>query len=112
MQHTRRTYYFLWQLYHLQQDESNALQQQQLLTEELADLTARNESFEADLGGKRQQHAALLRQRMDVEKEQKKLQKRQEKKVWTLEYRAEQMFTIDAIMFGAAVARPAYAIMF
>eukprot|EP00775_Hariotina_reticulata_P012126 gene12126-12264_t len=67
-------------LYHLQQDEASALQQQQLLAEELAELTARNESFEADLAEKRQQHAALLRQRMDVEKEQKKLQKKQEKK--------------------------------
>jgi len=44
---------------------SAALQQQQLLTEELAELTARNDSFEADVVEKRRQHAALVRQRMD-----------------------------------------------
>jgi hypothetical protein len=39
----RHIYYFLWQLYHLQQDEATALQQQQELADQLAELNQRNE---------------------------------------------------------------------
>ncbi len=38
----QRIYYFLWQLYHLQQDEATALQQQQELRDRLEELTERN----------------------------------------------------------------------
>jgi hypothetical protein len=38
----QRIYYFLWQLYHLQQDEATALQQQQELNDKLEELKARN----------------------------------------------------------------------
>lgn len=38
----QRIYYFLWQLYHLQQDEATALQQQQELKDKLEELTERN----------------------------------------------------------------------
>lgn len=81
LQRKLRTYYFLWQLYHLHQDESEALQQQQQLADELAELNERNASFDATLAEKKKQHSGLVRERMAVEKEQKKLQKKQEKKV-------------------------------
>lgn len=42
LQAQRRIYYFLWQLYHLQQDESTALQQQQELADQLQELEQRN----------------------------------------------------------------------
>lgn len=74
-------YYFLWQLYHLQQDESEGLQQQQRLADELLELTNRNASFDAAMSEHKKQQSALVRERMTVEKEQKKLQKKQEKKV-------------------------------
>lgn len=74
-------YYYLWQLYHLQQDESQALQQQQDLADQLQELNTRNEAFETQLQERRQAHSGLVRERMRLEKEQKKLQKKQEKKV-------------------------------
>jgi hypothetical protein len=42
LQAQRRIYYFLWQLFHLQQDEATALQQQQELADQLEQLTERN----------------------------------------------------------------------
>lgn len=36
-------YYFLWQLYHLQQDEASSLQHQQELKDKLEELQAQND---------------------------------------------------------------------
>lgn len=42
LQVQQRIYYFLWQLYHLQQDEATALQQQQELRDRLEELMEQN----------------------------------------------------------------------
>eukprot|EP00882_Tetradesmus_deserticola_P012781 GHRQ01013546.1.p1 GENE.GHRQ01013546.1~~GHRQ01013546.1.p1 ORF type:complete len:425 (+),score=225.47 GHRQ01013546.1:192-1466(+) len=76
-QRERRLYYYLWQLYHLQQDEAQALAQQADLAAQLEELTAAAEGFEGQLAAQRQAHGGLVKERMRLEKEQKKLQKKQ-----------------------------------
>jgi hypothetical protein len=81
LQRERRIYYYLWQLYHLQQDEAQALAQQADLQQQLEELNAAAEGFEAQLAEQRRQHGGLVKERMRIEKEQKKLQKKQAAKV-------------------------------
>jgi hypothetical protein len=84
LQRERRIYYYLWQLYHLQQDEAQALAQQADLQQQLEELNAAAEGFEAQLAEQRRQHGGLVKERMRIEKEQKKLQKKQAAKVRVL----------------------------
>jgi septation ring formation regulator EzrA len=81
LQRERRIYYYLWQLYHLQQDEAQALSQQADLAQQLEELNAAAEQFEGQLNEQRKTHSGLVKERMRIEKEQKKLQKKQAAKV-------------------------------
>ncbi|WIA08402.1 hypothetical protein OEZ85_007840 [Tetradesmus obliquus] len=76
-QRERRIYYYLWQLFHLQQDEATALAQQSDLAQQLEELNAAAEGFEGQLDEQRRAHSGLVKERMRLEKEQKKLQKKQ-----------------------------------
>ena len=55
--------------------------QQAALADELSALNERGGSYEAELSAKRKAQSGLLRQRMQLEKEQKRLQQKQQKKV-------------------------------
>ncbi|KAF8072553.1 SMC1 [Scenedesmus sp. PABB004] len=79
-QRERRAHFYLWQLYQLQQDEAGALQQQQDLADQLAQLSEAHGAFEAKLDEARRGQSGLVRERMRVEKEQKKLQKKRDNK--------------------------------
>jgi hypothetical protein len=81
LQRERRIYYYLWQLHHLQQDEAQALSQQADLARQLEELTAAAEGFEGQLAEQRRLHGGLVKERLRLEKEQKKLQKKQAAKV-------------------------------
>lgn len=81
LQRERRIYYYLWQLFHLQQDEATALAQQSDLAQQLEELNAAAEGFEGQLDEQRRAHSGLVKERMRLEKEQKKLQKKQAAKV-------------------------------
>uniref|UniRef100_A0A383VHM8 Structural maintenance of chromosomes protein n=1 Tax=Tetradesmus obliquus TaxID=3088 RepID=A0A383VHM8_TETOB len=76
-QRERRIYYYLWQLFHLQQDEATALAQQSDLAQQLEELNAAAEGFEGQLDEQRRAHSGLVKERLRLEKEQKKLQKKQ-----------------------------------
>eukprot|EP00877_Chromochloris_zofingiensis_P013480 jgi/Chrzof1/8386/Cz03g08190.t1 len=77
----QKTYYFLWQLYHIGQDIKAAQAQHDAAQAELAAATAQHENYDAEIDARRKKQSSLIKERMLLEKKMKKVTVEKEKKV-------------------------------
>lgn len=81
LQNEQKTYYFLWQLYHIGQDIKAAQAQHDAAQAELAAATAQHENYDAEIDARRKKQSSLIKERMLLEKKMKKVTVEKEKKV-------------------------------